>query len=268
MAHPEVLGADDADVAQIEEVVRLAAEVLFPSVLGVYLHGSAVLGGLRPHSDLDLLVVVAEPTSQDQRRALVDGLLEVSGSRARRGPARPVELTAVMQREVRPWRFPPRCEFQYGEWLRAEYERGDTPAPGPSPDLALLVAATLGGGAALAGPPPHQLLDPVPHEDMVRAMVAGVPSLLGDLESDTANVVLTLARILLTLETGSIGAKDTAVDWVLSRLPVEHRPVLSRARAVYLGEAPDQWDDLLAAVPACAAHVRSEINRLCAVNQR
>jgi streptomycin 3"-adenylyltransferase len=99
-------------------------------------------------------------------------------------------------------------------------------------------------------------------------MVAGVPSLLGDLESDTANVVLTLARIWLTLETGSIGAKDAAADWVLPRLPGEHRPVLSRARAVYRGEAPDRWDDLLAAVSACAAHVCAEINRLCAINQR
>src|SRR6266540_352922 len=33
------------------------------------------------------------------------------------GPARPVELTIVVQSEVRPRRYPPRRELWYGEWL-------------------------------------------------------------------------------------------------------------------------------------------------------
>jgi hypothetical protein len=47
-----VLGGEDA--RQLERVVELVREVLGPDVLGVYLFGSAVLGGLRPESDLDL----------------------------------------------------------------------------------------------------------------------------------------------------------------------------------------------------------------------
>ena len=87
-------------------------------MLGVYLHGSAVLGGLRPTSDLDILVVLKRRTSATERRALVERLLDLSGARARRGPARPVELSVVVQSDVRPWRYPPSQEFLYGEWLR------------------------------------------------------------------------------------------------------------------------------------------------------
>ncbi|MCI0582291.1 MAG: nucleotidyltransferase domain-containing protein, partial [Chloroflexi bacterium] len=34
-------------------------EVIGDAVLGVYLHGSAVMGGLRPTSDVDVLAVTA-----------------------------------------------------------------------------------------------------------------------------------------------------------------------------------------------------------------
>ena len=251
-------------MTQTENIVRLVRTVLGTDVVGAYLHGSAVLGGLRPQSDLDVLVVSRRRTTAEERRALVDGLLELSGVYPRRGPALPVELTVVVQAEVRPWRYPPRCEFQYGEWLRDEFERGATPSPAPSPDLAPLITMVLLGNTPLFGPPPGEALDPVPHEDLRHAIVAGVPDLLADLERDTRNAVLTLARIWTTLATGAIRSKDAAADWALSRLPAEHRPVLARARAVYLGDEEERWDDLLPHVRPHADHVVGVIQRLAA----
>jgi predicted nucleotidyltransferase len=230
-------------------------------VLGAYLHGSAVLGGLRPTSDLDVLVVLEGRTTATQRRTLVEGLLDVSGARAHHGPARPVELSVVVESDVRPWRYPPRQELLYGEWLRDMYELGGAPQPEPAPDLSILITMVLQGNAVLVGPPPAQLLDPVPHEDLLRGAVAGIPHLLGDLESDTRNVVLTLARIWTTLETGQIHSKDAAADWALKRLPHEHQPVLARARAMYVdGMDEERWADL-SAVRAYATYVVQAIRR-------
>jgi streptomycin 3"-adenylyltransferase len=224
----------------LEHLVRLVRDTLGDGVLGVCLHGSAVLGGLRPHSDIDLLVVARRSLTADQRRALLDGLLAVSG----RDGHRHVELTVVVRSQVRPWRYPPVCDFLYGDWLRDDYERGAVPAPAPCPDLAPLLTMALLGDRSLYGPPPTRLLDPVPHEDLVRGVTEGVPELMGELDGDTRNVLLTLARIWTTLATGTVRSKDAAADWVLARLPREHRPVLERARAVYLGEAEEGWEDL------------------------
>lgn len=249
-------------VTQAGEVAELVREVLGAEVIGVYLHGSAVLGGLRPHSDTDVFAVVRRPTTHAQRRKLVERLLEVSGRRARRGPARPVELTVVVRSDVDPWRYPPRCEFQYGEWLRDAYEAGETPAPESSPDLAPLISMVLGGDAPLYGPPPREVLAPVPPGDVARAILAGVPDLLDELESDTRNVLLTLARVWTTLADGVIRSKDDAADRALARLPAAHRPVLAHARAVYLGDEEESWAGLLPEVRAHADHVVAEIHRL------
>jgi len=250
-------------VTQLDEIVTLVRDVLGADAIGAYLHGSAVLGQLRPRSDTDVLVVSGCRLTPGQRRALVQGLMALSGRRAHAGPARPIELTIVVESDVRPWRYPPRSEFQYGEWLRDDYERGVVPAASDaSPDLAPLISMVLLGNQPLFGPPPADVLDPVPHADLIHAIVAGIPGLLDDLESDAANVVLTLARIWTTVATGAIHSKDAAADWVLPRLPKEHRAVLARARAVYLGDEDDErWGALQPRLRPHAEFVVQEIDR-------
>jgi streptomycin 3"-adenylyltransferase len=88
------------------------------------------------------------------------------------------------------------------------------------------------------------LLDPIPGADLRRAMTDELEPLLGDLDADTRNIILTLARIWATVETGEIHPKDVAADWVFERLPPEHRPVVERARAIYLGDERERWEDL------------------------
>lgn len=253
-------------MTQLEAIVSLVRDVLGEDLVGAYLHGSAVLGQLRPRSDTDVFVVARRGLVPDERRALVEGLMDISGRRARiGGPARPIELTIVVGSDVRPWRYPPRCDFQYGEWLRDGYERGELPAAEASPDLAPIISMVLLGDRPLVGPPPAEVLDPVPHDDLVRAVVHGIPGLLDDLETDTANVVLTLARIWTTVATGRLRAKDAAADWALERLPDEHRPVLERARAIYLGEIDDEeMADLRPLIRRHAEYVIREIERAVA----
>ncbi|MDY0816424.1 aminoglycoside adenylyltransferase domain-containing protein [Kitasatospora purpeofusca] len=265
---------------QLQRIVALADGVLGRDVVGVYLHGSAVLGGLRPASDLDVLLVARRSPAERERSALLGGLLGISGTGAGDATtdgagagagdgsadgARPVELAVVVQSDIRPWRYPPVCDFLYGEWLRAEYEAGSVPRPEPMPDLALLITMVLAGDRPLAGPPPARVLDPVPHTDLVRASVAGLPGLLDDLEGDTRNVLLTLARIWSTLATGRISSKDTAAAWALARLPPEHRSVLEHAGRLYLDcrYSEESWSaELRSRVRPHADLVLAEIDRL------
>ena len=229
---------------QVGDVVAAVAEVLGPDVLGVYLYGSAVAGGLRHRSDLDVLVVVDADPDPAVRAALVAALLPVGRRAGRRPDDRSVELTVVVRSDVVPWRYPPRQAFQYGEWERDEYLAGFVPAPRSEPDLAVLLTTAVAHGIPLAGPPIPALLSPVPAVDLRRACVDLIPRLDGDLDIDTANVILTMARVWATLETGEILAKDVAATWALGRSPDFARAALVRARGVYLGTETDRWDDL------------------------
>jgi streptomycin 3"-adenylyltransferase len=240
--------------------VRLVRQVLGDAAIGAYLHGSAVAGGLRPSSDLDILVVSERSTTVPERRALIGGLLSMSGRHAIGGPDRSVELSVVVRSDVRPWRYPPALELQYGDWWRAEFERGEEPWRTPNPDLAVLLEAARQVAVPLFGPPLGEILTEVPFADLSRAMLDAMPALLEDLEPDTRNVLLTLARIWSTMATGQIRSKDAAATWALARLPEEHGAVLARARSAYL-EAEDweSWSELMPDVRAHAQLVLREI---------
>jgi streptomycin 3"-adenylyltransferase len=249
---------------QVRQVVDLVRDVLGPDVVGAWLGGSAVAGGLRPSSDLDVFVVSRRPTTDPERRRLVDGLLALSGSRAAAGPSRSIELTIAVSSHVRPWRYPPPMDLQYGDWWRAELEslRDGWPWPSPNPDLAVLITSVLAASEPLIGPPAREVLDPVPRADLARAMRDGIPSLLDEVASDTRNVLLTLARIWFTLETGTIAPKDEAATWAIARLTHPQRLVLERARAIYLGQAPETFAGLETEVGPCAEAIAAAIARL------
>jgi streptomycin 3"-adenylyltransferase len=261
-----IAAADSAaSEPQIAQVLALIGEVLGPDLVAAYLYGSSVLGGLRPYSDLDILVVADRPTTHEEKQRLVERLLAISRP-DRREPGRPVELTIVVQTQVRPWRYPPCFDFLYGDWLRREFERGDV-EPWPTtemPDLASLITMVRLANVPLAGPPPTEALDPVPREDYLRAIVGDIDALVGDLAWDTANVLLTLARVWSTVVSDAIRPKDLAADWALERLPAEHRRSLAHARAIYLGMEDARWEDARSEAQACAEYMVGEMRRAAA----
>ncbi len=248
---------------QLERLLGAVREVLGEDLVGAYLHGSAVLGGLRPCSDLDVLVVARRRMALEEKRSLVERLLAVSGPMSP-GPLRPVEMTVVAQPDVRPWRYPPSFDLQYGEWLRAELESGDVEPlrTTVNPDVTLLITMARLGDTPLLGRAPAEVFDPVPREDFTSALLDGIDGILDEIESDTRNMVLTLARIWSTAATDVIRSKDAAADWALARLPDEQRPVLARARAIYLDEEDERWDGLAKSVRPFADHVVGEIERV------
>jgi len=245
---------------QVDAVIRLLQRVLADAVVGAYLHGSAVTSGLRRDSDLDILVVSNRRTTQPERRALLDGLLPISRARNDPSDKRHLEVTIVARPDVVPWHYPPPMELQYGDWWRQEFESGEEPWSSPNPDLAVLLTAARANGVALFGPPIADVLEPVPLDDLRHAMRDVVPDLMADLEGDVRNVLLTLARVWFTLETGTIAAKDVAAGWALARLPEGRGDALRRARAGYLGDRDDSWEgDALVAARADADAIRASI---------
>jgi streptomycin 3"-adenylyltransferase len=226
-----------------------------------------VTGGLRPASDLDLLVVAKRRTSPAQRRALIAGLRPLSARDARPRDWRPVELTVVALPDIAPPRYPPRVDFQSGEWLRAQFDAGEPrPWRTPNPDLLIVLAQARRASTALVGPDATDILPEIPNTHLARAMTEEISSLLEDLAPDTANVLLTLARIWHTLTTSEFATKDEAADWALAQIGAP-LPALEVARDEYLGMAPvgshagDPWADLQAEARSAARLLIGRIER-------
>ncbi|MBR8406523.1 AadA family aminoglycoside 3''-O-nucleotidyltransferase [Burkholderia cenocepacia] len=218
-----------------------AARVVIERHLGatleaIHLFGSALDGGLKPRSDIDLLVTVAVRPDEAARRALMSDLLGASAPPGCSGGMRALEVTVVAHGDVVPWRHPARRELQFGEWLRSDLDAGIVEPPLVDHDLAILLTKAREHSIALVGPPADVLFEPVPARDFVAALLATVAQWQAepDWRDDACNIVLALARIWYSAATGKIAPKDVAAAWVLARLPDAHRPVLAAARTAYL----------------------------------
>lgn len=250
---------------QVAASIDVVRDILGESALAAYLYGSAVAGGVRPGSDVDVLIVSRRALGGQERAAIVERLLQISGRSSTDGVGRPIELTILARPALVPWRYPPRLELQYGEWMRSKIEQGELPEwPHTDPDVAVLIEIARRASVPLIGQPATSVLEPVPWVDVVRAMVEAVPVLMPGIEQgdDIRNGLLTLARIWMSLATGEIRSKDEAARWALSRLPEEHRPVLAHASAAYLGEEPEDWRNFRARLRPHVDHVVTQIRRL------
>jgi streptomycin 3"-adenylyltransferase len=246
---------------QLKTSLELLKKILGPDLLGIYLYGSSVVGGLQKYSDIDLLVIINRATSTEEKTKLVSSLLQISGIYMKSSKM-PIEITLVEKGEINPWQYPPHFDFQYGEWLRTVFENGNI-EPWPNnemPDLALIITQVLLRSQTLWGPEPEQLMAHVPYHDFMVAMLHDLNRLATDLKNDIRNVLLTYARIWSTLETDAIRSKAAAADWVINKLPNKYQNVMKRAKSICIGVENEYWDDIEVLIKPCADFMVDKIN--------
>lgn len=246
---------------QLEDSLDLLKMILGSDLLGVYLYGSSLLGGLQKYSDIDLFVVINRKTTSEEKTKLIANLLQISGIYMKSSKL-PLEMTIVEKTAINPWHYPPHFDFQYGDWLRKSFEEGiiEPWETYEMPDLALIITQVLLKSQTLWGLEPQQLLAPVPYHDFMKAMLHDLNRLATELEQDTRNVLLTYARIWSTLETNAIRSKPAAADWAMHRLPKVHQPVMKRAKSICIGTENEHWDDIEVLIKSCADFMVAKIN--------
>lgn len=227
---------------QVAQALAIIERHLASTLLAVHLYGSALDGGLKPYSDIDLLVTATARIDDALRKALVTDLLAVSAPPGAGPTLRALEVTVVVRSDVVPWRYPARRELQFGEWQRADIGAGIFEPAVVDPDLAILLTKARHKSKALVGPPAHDFFDPVPAADLYSVLSATLDLWHAppDWEGEERNILLTLARIWYTAATGEIAPKDVAADWAMERLPAGHRSALREAKLAYTGHAEDR----------------------------
>lgn len=224
----------DVNAAVRDLLTRIQA-ILDAQLCGMYLVGSLALGDFDPQdSDLDLMIVTIGTLSE----ATVASLRELHQRFDYSASAWAARVDAVyIPQEALRDSFPTAPRYPILEWpglLALEPLESGWP----------IQRYTLREyGIVISGPGPRSLLDPVHPDDLRHASAVIVErwraQAHGDLEwidwlSEPANhrfVVLTLCRVLYTLDTGSVASKPAAAHWVEQTLTSRWSELIRRARA-------------------------------------
>jgi hypothetical protein len=180
--------------------------------MGLYLGGSLALGDFNPHrSDIDFVAVTFDELAREEVTALqaMHTRLRDAGTKW----ARKLDGSYVPQQIFRHWTagHPP-CPFVEGDEFTVTQQGS-----------ALVQRHIIHQhGVAVAGPHPHEILDPVRAEELQRALHEMLEISWRPLLEDPAWVrqsqmqpfaILTMCRTLYTLEHGFIASKPVAARW-------------------------------------------------------
>lgn len=246
---------------QIQTACALIESILGRELMAIHLYGSAMDGGLKPLSDIDLLVTVRSPLRDEQRHTLMQKLLAISAWPGTSEIYRALEVTVVVWSQIVPWQFPPMRELQFGEWLRDEIANGEYESAQPDPDLAILLTKARQNSLPLRGEAASTLFEAVPERDLQHTFrqTLALWNRADDLEGDERHILLTVARIGYSVETGQIASKDEAAAWLLPQLPEAHAKLLAEARAEYLGLVTVDWAEKMPQIEAFVRDVKKTI---------
>lgn len=176
------------------EALHVLERLLEDQLIGIYLYGSAILGGLHVNSDVDILVLCKQSLSEEIRGELTKELMLISGKVGCRNK-RHLEVTLINKKAIIPWQFPPKYEYMYGEWLREELESGIIPQANEDSDGAILLWQARQHSYTLKGPKITEVTPVIPVSDVQIAIGSCLPHLVYGIKGDERNVILTLARM-------------------------------------------------------------------------
>ncbi|MBN1659536.1 MAG: DUF4111 domain-containing protein [Anaerolineae bacterium] len=224
-AYPEVNTA-------LHALLAGARSVLGDPFVGLYVHGSLAGGGFEPgRSDVDFCVATSGPLPAELLPAL---------------EAMHVRLAA----SGLPW-----VDRLEGSYIPVQALRRYDPADAHHPalrvdgtfdvdhhgvDWTIQLHVLREHGITLAGPSPTTLIDPIEADDLRRATIGILhawwvpklddPSLLRSAEYQ-AYAILTMCRILYTIEHGTVVSKATAARWARTTLDGGWGPLIEEALA-------------------------------------
>jgi hypothetical protein len=194
-------------------VAAALRELLGDDLVAAYLTGSGALGGVSAaQSDVDVVAVCAVPAAGEVERALVDRL----GTLAMTWPLRGLELVLYTRAAVADPAPVPRWELNLNVGPGMDRHLSRDPAAEPPHWFVLDLDILRGHGRALTGPPPAELVGPLPRR---RVLEAVRESLLwhGEHEPDRSQSVLNACRGWRFTEEGVWSSKRDAAAWARPR---------------------------------------------------
>lgn len=227
-----------------EVLARLVSgtrSVLGENFVGAYLQGSFAVGDADEHSDVDFLVVTERELTEDEQRELRElqerlFALPTQWAQHLEGSYVPREQLYELDPERRPWFY---------------FDNGATEPAWDNHDNTAIVRWSLREhGVVLAGPDPKELVDVVSPDDVRAEALRALPEFVAWAPEPTRTggmsrwkqrlLVLSLCRILHSVESGAVGSKRESGEWALEAVDAEWRGLIAAA----LEPRGEPWADL------------------------
>ena len=227
----------------MSKFIQQSNVILRENLLGIYLHGSAVMGCFNfQKSDLDLLVVVHDTVPDADKKAYMDMVVELNAS----APAKGIEMSIVTKDVCDPFVYPTPFELHFSaahrNWYRNDPEDYVRKMKGIDGDLAAHFTIIGKRGKCLYGLPIQDVFADVPHQNNMDSIWDDIAEAEDDITLNTMYLTLNLTRVLACKKENLVLSKKEGGEWALHNIPAEYHGLILDALLEYEVNADVSYD--------------------------
>lgn len=248
----------------LDYFVENSKEILKDNLVGIYLHGSAVMGCFNPDkSDLDLIIVVKESIEDAVKKQFLDMVIELNKS----APAKGIEMSIVTRDVCKPFVYPTPFDLHFSigtlDWYKSNHNDYIQKMKGTDKDLAAHFTIITNRGKCLYGLSIDEVFAPVPREDYLDSIWEDIVDAEDDILENTMYIVLNLTRVLAYKKEGLVLSKKEGGEWALNHIPTEFHVLILAALDEYIHNEAVTYDETLA--QKYSAYMLEEIQKSCEI---
>ena len=231
----------------LKSFVTQSQKILGDNLIGIYLHGSAVMGCYNEKkSDIDLLVVVKETIPDNIKHRFLDMVVELNTY----APPKGIELSIVKREVCDPFVYPTPFELHFSvahlEWYKADPFDYIDKMKGTDKDLAAHFTIINHRGKCLYGSDIKDVFGAVSKEDYFDSIWSDVEDAETEIMNDPPYVILNLCRVLAYKKEELILSKQEGGQWGICNVPEKYHALIVQALDEYLSDKSSEWDENIA----------------------
>lgn len=227
-----------------ETFVKGSREILGDNLVGVYLHGSAVMGCFNEKkSDIDLLVVVNEEIPDKTKMRYMDMVVRLNAD----APEKGIEMSIVRKEACKPFVYPTPFELHFSaahlEWYKADPADYVAKMKGTDKDLAAHFTIIYHRGKCLYGNEIKDVFEKISREDYFDSILSDIEDAEEDIITNPVYIVLNLCRVLAYKREDLILSKKEGGEWGLKDLPEKYHALILQALSEYTTDGVKEWNE-------------------------
>ena len=230
-----------------DKFIEQSKDILGNNLVGIYLHGSAVMGCFNEKtSDIDLLVVIHHDMTEEEKHQYMDMVVELNIL----APTKGIEMSIIKKSVCKPFVYPTPFELHFSiahlEWYKNNPQDYVLKMKGTDKDLAAHFTILYHRGKCLFGEDIHDVFEPVGETAYFDSIWYDIENAEEDILENPVYVTLNLCRVLAFKKEKLILSKKEGGEWGLVHVPETYRNLIQQALDEYISVDTMKLDEEVA----------------------
>lgn len=226
-----------------QAIIKHSQTIFGNNLVGIYLHGSAVMGCFNEKSsDIDIIIVINTTISTETKHRFMDMIVELNKSAPKKG----IELSIVKKDVCKPFIYPTPFELHFSithlNWYQLNPLDYIDKMTGTDKDLAAHFNIIYHRGRCLFGKDIKEVFENINPKYYFDSIWNDIENAQDEIIKKPTYIILNLCRVLAYKKDELILSKQEGGNWGIANLPKKYHDLILCALNEYIFNISEEWN--------------------------